>query len=131
MNLQKQIREDMLAAMKSRDTETVSLLRVVAGEFGRIGKDLTNEQVIKVLKKMSENAKELGNLNEILILKKYLPEMLEEQQTRTIIGGIIQKNQYNSMKDMGKVMGTVKTHPMSTQIDGKLASRIVKELLSK
>ena len=131
MNLQKQIREDMIAAMKSRDTETVSLLRVVAGEFGRIGKDLTNEQVIKVLKKMSENAKELGNLNEILILKKYLPEMLGKQQTRTIIGGIIQKNQYGGMKDMGKVMRTLKTHPMSTQIDGKIASGIVKELLSK
>ena len=131
MNLQKQIREDMIAAMKSRDTETVSLLRVVAGEFGRIGKDLTDEQVIKVLKKMSENAKELGNLNEILILKKYLPEMLGKLQTRTIIGGIIQKNQYCGMKDMGKVMGTLKTHPMSTQIDGKIASGIVRELLSK
>jgi len=133
MSLQSQIREDMLAAMKNRDTETVSLLRVVAGEFGRVGKDLNDKEALKVLRKMSENATELGNLNEVEILDKYIPKvvMLGEYQIRTIVGGIIQKNQYCSMQDMGKVMGTLKSHPMSVQIDNKLASVITKELLTQ
>lgn len=135
MSLQKQIREDMVAAMKTRDRDTVELLRVVAGEFGRAMKDarieLSDDEATKIIRKMSENAKELENLNEVLILKKYLPEMLGETQIKTIVGGIIQKNEYSGMQDMGKVMGTLKTHPMTAQIDGKLASVITKELLSQ
>jgi len=134
MSLQTQIREDMITAMKSKDTETVSLLRVVAGEFGRemkSSKELSDEEALKVIRKMSENAKELGNEGEVLILEKYLPQMLGEYQIRTIVGGVIQKNQYSGMQDMGKVMGTLKSHPMTAQIDGKLASQITRELLSK
>ena len=135
MSLQTQIREDMVAAMKLRDRDTVDLLRVVAGEFGREMKDvrieLTDNQAISILKKMKENAIELGNLNEVEILDKYLPQMLGELQVKTIVGGIIQKNGYTEMRDMGKVMGTLKTHPMTAQIDGKIASQITKELLAQ
>jgi len=130
MSLQTKIREDMVAAMKSRDTEVVSLLRVVAGEFGRVGKDLSDEEATKVIRKMVENAKELGNLNEVVILDKYLPQMLGEFQIRTIVGGIIQANKFSGMQDMGKVMTTIKNHPMSAEIDGKIASQITRELLT-
>jgi uncharacterized protein YqeY len=131
MSLQSQIREDMVNAMKSRDAETVSLLRVVAGEFGRIGKDLSDEEATKVIRKMVENAKELGNQCEVDILDKYLPKMLGEQQIKTLVGGIIQSNGFSGMQDMGKVMGEIKKLPAATQIDGKIASQIVRELLSK
>ena len=134
MSLQSQIREDMVAAMKSRDRDTVELLRVVAGEFGRemkSSKELSDDEAIKVIRKMSENAKELGNLNEVEILGKYLPNMLGPTQMKTIIGGIIHKNQYSGMQDMGRVMSTIKTHPMKSQIDGKLSSQITKELLTQ
>jgi len=135
MSLQSKIREDMVAAMKLRDRDTVDLLRVVAGEFGREMKDvrveLTDDKVIAILKKMKENAIELGNLGEVVILDKYLPQMLGEFQVKTIVGGIIQKNSYSGMQDMGKVMGTLKSHPMTAQIDGKLASQITKELLNQ
>lgn len=137
MSLQSRIREDMVAAMKSKDRDTVDLLRVVAGEFGRkmwdVTVELSDEEALKVLKKMSENATELGNLNEVEILEKYIPkvEMLGETQIKTIVSGIIQMNKYSGMQDMGKVMGTLKTHPMSAQIDNKNASVIVKELLTQ
>ena len=134
MSLQSKIREDMVAAMKSRDRDTVDLLRVAAGEFGREmnnGIELEDDRVLAILRKMSENAKELGNDGEVVILKKYLPEMLGETQIKTIVGGIIQKNGYSGMQSMGKVMGTLKTHPMTAQIDGKLASVITKELLTQ
>ncbi len=134
MGLQAKIREDMVAAMKARDNETVSFLRVVAGEFGREmnnGIELQDDQVVVILKRMKKDATTMGNANEVTILDKYLPQMLGEFQLKTIIGGIVTKNEYSGMQDMGKVMGTLKTHPMSAQIDGKLASTITRELLTQ
>lgn len=133
MNLQTKIREDMVAAMKTRDTETVSILRVAAGEFGREmnnGIELKDDRVIAILKKMVENAKELGNDSEAEILEKYLPEMLGENQIKVIVAGIINKNGFSGMKDMGKVMVEIKSLPSASQIDGKLASQITRDLLS-
>ena len=131
MTVHETINEDMISAMKSRDRDTVELLRVVKGEFGRVGKDLSDDQAVPIIRKMVENAKELGNHGEVEILKEYLPEMLGEFQIKTIVGGIISKNKYQGMQDMGKVMSTIKNHPMSTRIDGKLASQITRELLTQ
>ncbi len=134
MSLQKQIRDDMVAAMKSRDQETLSLLRVVAGEFGREmknSKELPDEDAIRVIRKMSENAKELENNDEVEILKKYLPMMFGENQIKVIVAHILIDNQFSGMGDMGKVMGKIKSLPTSASFDGKLTSGIVKELLSK
>jgi len=133
MNLQEQIRLDMVSAMKNREVETLSLLRVVAGEFGRKmnnGIQLPDDQVIAILRKMVENATELGNLNEVKILEKYLPQMLGDGQVKVIIAGIINKNGFAGIKDMGKVMAELKNVPVASQIDGKTASGFVKEMLS-
>jgi uncharacterized protein len=131
MSLQTQIREDMVAAMKTRDRDTVDLLRVVAGEFGRemkdVTKELSDEEALKVIRKMSENAKELGNQAEVDILDKYLPQMFSESHIVLIVNEIIQQNGYSGMQDMGKVMSQLK----SPLIDGKIASRVTRELLTK
>ena len=113
MSLQTQVKEDMVSAMKSRDKETLSILRVLLGEFLRV-KDENGNSV-----------KTVG------ILGKYLPVMLGEFQIKTIVSGIIHANQYSGMQDMGKVMGTLKTHPIAAQIDNKLASQITRELLTQ
>jgi len=130
MTLQEQIRKDMVTAMKSRETDVVDILRVAAGEFGRIGKDLDDGQVIKVIRKLSENATELENHREAEILDKYLPQMLDEAEIKAIISEILIEKFYSGMKDMGKVMGDIKTRPDSHLIDGKISSKLVKEMLS-
>lgn len=127
MTLHEQINADMITAMKSKDKETLELLRVVKGEFGRVGKDLSDDQAIPVVRKMVENAKELGNDSEVVILEKYLPAMLGEQQIKVLAAGVIQKNGYSGMQDMGKVMKELKL----PTVDGKLASIIVRQLLSQ
>ena len=138
MSLQEQVKADTIAAMKSKDKETVSLLRVLSGEFGRVKdengnsvKVVTDDEATEVIRKMVKNAKGLDNMEEVGILSKYLPVMLGEMQVKTIVAGIIQKNGYSEMRDMGKVMGTLKTHPMTAQIDGKLASQITRDLLTQ
>ena len=129
MKLQEQIGNDMVIAMRTKNVETLSLLRVLIGEFSRIGKDLTDDEVLREIRKMSENAKSLGNETEVKILDVYLPTMLDVDQLTVIISGIIDQNGYSGMKDMGKVMSEIKTLNVASQIDGKLASDIVKSLL--
>ena len=125
MTLHERVNADMIAAMKNKDRETLDLLRVVKGEFGRVGKDLEDDEALKVLRKMSENAKELGNDKEVEILDKYLPKMLDEEEIRLAVNEIIENNGYSGMQDMGNVMKELK----KPTIDGKIASKIVREML--
>jgi len=130
MNLQKQIGLDMVNAMKNKETNKVSVLRVLKGEFNRVGKELSDEEVLKVIKKMVENAKEFGYVDEFEILNNYLPKMLEPKEIKIIVKNIIDVNGFTSIKEMGQVMGKLKQCKESSLIDMKSASILVKDLLS-
>jgi uncharacterized protein YqeY len=130
MSIQEKIREDMVNSMKNKDSEKLNLLRVVIGEFGRIGKELSDEQSVKVIQKMHENAIEMKNDYEISILEGYIPKKLDESQIKEIVKSIIDSNNISSIKEMGKVMGELKKHPNVAQIDNKIASTVIKEMLA-
>ena len=66
---------------------------------------------------------------EIEILKRYLPEQLDEAALRPIIEGIISDMGASGMQDMGKVMGAA-SQKLAGKADGKTISGIVKALLS-
>ncbi len=128
MKLQEKIKADMMAAMKNKNEDVKSLLRVVMGELNQIGKEVSDDVVVSVIKKMKQNAIEMKNDREVEILDLYLPSMLEPKQLEILIQGIINKNGFNGMKDMGKVMGILKSD-YNGSYDGKLASEIVKNNL--
>ena len=128
MNLQEQINADLKAAMLNRDVEVRDLLRVVIGEFNREGKIVPNDKVLSIVKKMIDNGQIIGNLNEIEILKKYLPEQLSEEKLNSLITALIFNNNY-TIKDIGKIMGVLKSN-YSGQYDGKVASAMIKEKLN-
>lgn len=139
MKLQEQIKNDLVLAMKSKNIEIISLLRVVVSEFSTVAsrmenntdKILSDEQALKEIRKMVQNAIECGNKNEVEILNKYLPSMFDENQIRIIIEKIISDNNITGAQNMGKVMGEIKKHPDASKIDNKIASTIVKELLNR
>ncbi|NJO62627.1 MAG: GatB/YqeY domain-containing protein [Richelia sp. RM2_1_2] len=56
MNIQKQIKQDLKTAMVNNDMAIKSILRVLLGEFDRVGKEVTDDQAVGVIKKMVENA---------------------------------------------------------------------------
>lgn len=128
MTLQERIQGDIKTSMINKDVERLSLLRVIKGEINREAKELPDERIISILRRMKENASLMNNQGEIKILNDYLPSMLEERQVETLIAGIISKNGFNGMKDMGKVMTELKVY--GSQIDGKVASGMVRKLLS-
>jgi len=132
MTLQEQIKKDMVQAMKDKNVELRDFLRVVLAEFARDKKEknLSDEKVLGILKKLSSNASELNNDSEVRMLEKYLPKMLEETQIRVLVEGIITSNGFSGMKDMGNVMREIKQLPSASQIDGAISSKIVREILN-
>ena len=70
-----------------------------------------------------------AELSEIKIIDSFLPKQLNEEETKKICKEIIKELGASSIKDMGKVMGTLKQkYPDS--IDFSKVNVIVKELLA-
>ena len=65
---------------------------------------------------------------EIKIIEEFLPNQLSEQEIREEILEIIEAKEKLSIKDMGKIMGELKTN-FSGRMDFGKASEIVKALL--
>lgn len=137
--LQKQIQNDMVNAMKAKETEKLNFLRYIVGQINLIGKDVSDEVILKLLKSTkkgcNENIEKKGTSVkdelEIEIIETYLPTNLTEDHIRVIVEGVIEARGFSGMNDMGKVMGALKSHPNASQIDGKISSKIVKETLMK
>lgn len=137
MSLISKIDSDLVSAMKSKDVETLKVLRVLKGEIQRNeqGKDgkivLTDSQVTTIVKKMVDNLKETGGLDgEISILSEYLPKQLTNDELVDIVIGLIEVNNYNSIKDMGKIMKYFKDN-YEHRYDGSKLSSIIKLELNK
>jgi len=149
MSLQKQIMEDMKAAMKLKDTIALQALRAVKSAFllakteTGAGDDLTEEQEIKIIQKQVKQRKDSAaifieqgrqdladpELAEIAVLEKFLPEALSEEAIVKVVVNTITKVGAAGMKDMGKVMGIV-SKQLAGQADGKIISMLVKKHLT-
>ena len=126
MSLKIKITEEIKVAMKAKDSGKLSILRVLKSEIERneqssAGKiDLSDADVIKIVKKMVDGVKETtNNTTELEILEAYLPQQLSEEKIREIIGSL-------ALTNMGEIMKHFKTN-FDGQYDGKLVSNIAKE----
>ena len=127
MPVQEQIVFEMKQCMKNNANPKLrDFLRVVMGELAREGKELTDEESLTVIKKMHKDATLMENEYEIIVLERWLPAALEPTQIKVLVAGIINKNGYSGMQDMGKVMAELKK---TAGVDMKLAGQLAKELL--
>jgi len=113
MNLQKQIKKDLSAAIKAQDAQRKDTLRVILGEFARLDKkELSDDDVLKILKKLLKSEKEVleqkGQGTEsafIGIVETYLPQMASEAEIYEWIKHNIDFAQFkNKMQAMGSIM---------------------------
>jgi len=113
MNLQQQIKKDLSSAIKAQDAERKDTLRVVLGEFGRLEKkELSDDEVVKILKKLVNAEKEVleqkGQEKEsgfIRVIENYLPKMASEVEIASWIKQNIDLDQFkNKMQAMGVIM---------------------------
>lgn len=128
MKLQEKIQSDLKVAMMNKDVHKRDLIRVLIGEINRVGKDVSDDDVSKIVKKMTDNAILMDNQFEIDILSNYLPKMLTEKEIENVIDQFILDNNINSIKQMGLVMKYLKDE-FGLSIDGKIASSLIKNKL--
>lgn len=133
MTLQEQIKADMKTAMRNKETEKRDFLRVVIAEFSREkDKDLTDDSVLAILKKMKKDAGKVGSEQsekEIKILENYLPELMSEEAINTALDTIIDETGIEiNMKSMGRLMGEF-NKKFKGKADNKIVSTLVKQKL--
>ena len=150
MSLKTQIEEKLNQALKNKDKQTYSTLRLVvsAVKYKEIAnrtkgsKDITDSEIMSILKKMIKqrnescevykkaNRQELleTEMKEILVIDNFLPKQLTENETKKICSDIINEVGATSIKDMGKVMGQLKSKHADV-LDFSKVSLIIKELL--
>ena len=131
MGLIEKISKDFMSAYKSKDMEKKNFLGVIKTEVTKETKTPEDSYVVGKLKSMIKNAEETNSLTEyeLGIINNYLPTQMTEDVLRVTIGDFITKEELSTMKDMGKIMGYLKSNFEGEYI-GKLASTIIKELLS-
>jgi len=116
--------------MKESNKEAKVIIRVVIGEFNRVGKEVSDQEATAIIKKMVANANEMNNTAEADFLSEYLPKQLSEHDLRNIIQGILSsEHNISSMRDIGKIMGILQKE-YAGMYDGKLASTIIKDKLA-
>jgi len=148
MSIQKQVMDQMKAAMKAKDTIALQALRAVKAAFllakteTGIQAELTDEQELKIIQKQVKQRKDSAaifieqgredlaapELAEVAILEQFLPEALSEEDIEKVVLETIAKVGAAGMKDMGKVMGIV-SKKLAGQADGKTISTFVKKNL--
>ena len=66
---------------------------------------------------------------EIEVIREFLPKQLTEQEIKEIIGKLVEETNSSSIRDMGNIMGTLKSK-YAGQLDFALAGKLLKEHLS-
>ena len=147
MSLKTQITNDMKAAMKAKDKETLGTIRMLTAAIKQVEVDerreLSDTDVLSIVAKMIKQRKDAAaqfaeadrldlqqkELAEINIIEKYLPAQLSTDEVTAIVQTIIAETGASGMQDMGKVMGLTKAK-VAGQADMGQVSQIVKAALS-
>ena len=152
MALREKINEQFNAALKSKNKTLVSTLRLILAAIkegdianrtsGKI-EVIKDPEIIKVLRKMKKQRQDSADLykqgerqelleaeeSEIKIIDTFLPKQLNEEETKKICKEVIESVGASSIKDIGKIMGSLKQkYPDS--IDFSKVNLIIRGLLN-
>jgi uncharacterized protein YqeY len=144
--LTEQIRTDMTEAMKAKEADKLSTLRMLhsAMKYQQIeaGHELTDEEALTVIRKAVKqrldsieqyekaNRPELAakEQSEMKILNTYLPPDLSDEELETGLREIVASTGAQSKKDLGKVMKEA-TARFKGRVDGRKIQEVVGRLL--
>jgi len=146
MSLKNQIQEDVKTAMRARDKERLSVLRLISAAIKQREVDerieLDDEQVLLVLDKMVKQRREsleqyekaaredlaAQERFELEVLKGFMPEPLSEAELADLIKAAIAASGASSVRDMGNVMNALRPS-VQGRADMKVVSQAVKNQL--
>ena len=152
MALREKINQQFNTALKNKNKTLVSTLRLIvaaikerdiANRKGGKKEEVKDQEITKVLQKMKKQRQDSASLYEkggrqellnvekaeIEVIDTFLPKQLNEEETKKICKEIIESIGASSIKDMGKIMGSLK-QKHSDSIDFSRANVIIKGLLS-
>ena len=141
------LKQDMIEAMKNKEKERLTVIRMVKAAMDQEHidrkREINDELLIDVVNKQIKMRKdsitefEKGNRNdliektesEIKLLEEYMPEQLSTEEVINVIDKVFDEVKPTGMSDMGKIMG--KLNPLlKGKADMGLVSSIVKEKIS-
>ncbi len=147
MNLRDKITGDLTAAMKAKDANRLSVLRMVKANLMNRqiekGVDLTDDEITKALQSLVKQRRdsieqyekagraELAEKekSELVVIEDYLPQAASVEEIEKAVSEAISETGASSMKEMGAVMKAAQTRLADKSTDGKLVSEIVKAKL--
>ena len=127
MSLKHQITDDMKSAMRSKDSERLGAVRLILSAIKQKEVDerveLIDEDIVSIIEKMLKQRRDsIDAFNkadrkdlvqkeelEIKVLQDYMPQQLSEDEVEKVIFDAIESSGAQSMKDMGAVMGILKS----------------------
>ena len=147
MTLKAKLTEDMKAAMKAKDSATLSTIRLVNAAIKQFEVDERTEaddaQITAILTKMVKQRKDSAKIYaeagrqdladkenaEMEILHRYLPQMMSAEEIQAAVAAAVAQTGASGMADMGKVMGVLKTSLVGKADMGEV-NKILKAVLS-
>ena len=148
MSLELTINEAIKTAMREKDKVALDSLRAVKSQILLLkteakGADVSAEQEIAILQRMmkqrkdsyeqfvAQNRTDLAEVEmaQMKVIEQFLPAQLSSEELEAEIKKIIAEVGAESLKDLGKVMGTA-SKALAGKSDGKSISEMVKKLLS-
>ena len=141
------IKNDLKKAIRSQDTIKKSVYRFILSaihnEEIKLGKELDNDMVMKIMIKQAQQRKEsieafkLGSREDLIsketkelkIIEQFLPEQIDDSEIKNLAKQTIDAVGAESIKDLGKVM-PILMKKLSGKAEGKIVNKIVTELLS-
>jgi uncharacterized protein YqeY len=147
MQLRDKINTDLTAAMKAKQPERLSVLRMmkaaVKNKEIELRKELDDAEVVQVLLTLIKQRKDSieqftkgGRLDladketaEIKVIEEYLPAAVADEEIENVVNLVIKETGASSAKDMGMVMKQVMSCFAGCPVDGKKINALVKSKL--
>ncbi|HXG68603.1 MAG TPA: GatB/YqeY domain-containing protein [Blastocatellia bacterium] len=149
MTIVERINQDMVGAMKAKESERLSALRMIKTALKLRETELPGgvddqeaQRVLGTLLKQRRDAAEQYRAggredlarkeeNEAAIIQSYLPAAASEEDMARAVGEAIAETGAKSPKDMGAVMKAVRPKLEGKTVDGKALSDLVKAKLAE
>jgi uncharacterized protein YqeY len=151
MSLKQQIEDKLNSALKAKDKNSYPTLRLIISAIKdaeiasrtKDQKEIGDSDITAILKKMIKQRNEScavykkagrselleNEKKEMDIISAFLPKQLSDEEVKRICQETVKSVGATSMKDMGKIMGALKSKHADT-IDFSKVSPILKELLN-
>jgi uncharacterized protein len=148
MRLRDRISEDLMAAMKAKEAERLSVLRMMKAAVRNreidTRQELDDAQVVQVflslIKQRKDSIEQFAKggrqdlvskeTAEIKVIEEYLPSAVTDEEVASAVDAVMAETGASSIKDMGKVMKACMARFAGRPVDGGKVSDLVKAKLA-